>query len=192
MLRERRDPWTRCQTRNCGEENWHVNSRFFRWLSYSLLALRPSSTGWPKQIPLVSYCGRFRAWVPGWRRSSSRSLMTQDDFRKASGRLICGADAGQYQSGDCDRQGRISHQGNPLLRSLLVEVSWVGLQHNPWMRAVYEQVRRGSPTRKKIAIVAVARRLLIRCWAMLRDGVPWRPPNTEPIPSRTCGVVGAH
>jgi transposase len=98
----------------------------------------------------------------------------------------------QYQSGDCDRQGRISRQGNPLLRSLLVEVSWVGLQYNPWMRAVYEQVRRGSPTRKKIAIVAVARRLLIRCWAMLRDGVPWRPPNTEPIPSRTCGVVGAY
>jgi len=28
--------------------------------------------------------------------------------------------------------------------------------------------------RKKIAIVAVGRKLLVRCWAMLRDNCPWR------------------
>ena len=62
----------------------------------------------------------------------------------------------------------------PVLRSLLVEVSWVGLRYNSWMRSVYERTRRNSRTRKKIAIVAVARKLLIRCWAMLRDGTAWR------------------
>ena len=82
----------------------------------------------------------------------------------------------QYQSGNQDRQGRISRAGNQLLRSMLVEVSWVGLRYNPWMRSVYEAVRRGSPARKKIAIVAVARRLLIRCWAMLRDHKAWQAP----------------
>ena len=35
-------------------------------------------------------------------------------------------------------------------------------------------ILRGSPSRKKIAITAVARKLLVRCWAMLRDGQPWR------------------
>jgi len=83
----------------------------------------------------------------------------------------------QYQSGDSDRQGKISGQGNSRLRSLLVEVSWIGLRYNPWFRETYERVRRASPTRKKIAIVAVARRLLICCWAMLRDGTSWRPPK---------------
>jgi transposase len=85
----------------------------------------------------------------------------------------------QFQSGAMDRQGRISGQGNGLLRSLLVEVSWLGVKRFkvPWMVGVYEQVRRGSEKRKKIAIVAVARRLLIRCWAMLRDGTPWREPE---------------
>lgn len=82
----------------------------------------------------------------------------------------------QYQSGDNDRHGRISRQGNSLLRAMLVEVSWVSLQYNGWARAIYERVRRGSPARKKIAIVAVARRLLVRCWAMLRDGTAWKPP----------------
>jgi transposase len=81
----------------------------------------------------------------------------------------------QYQSGASDRLGHISRQGNGLLRAMLVEISWIGLRYNSWMRDVYEQVRRGSPSRKKTAIVAVARRLLIRCWAMLRDQTPWRP-----------------
>jgi transposase len=81
----------------------------------------------------------------------------------------------QIQSGESNRLGRITRQGNRLLRSLLVEISWSGLRYNPWMRSVYERVRRGSKARKKIAIVAVARRLLIRCWAMLRDGTTWRP-----------------
>jgi transposase len=80
----------------------------------------------------------------------------------------------QYQSGSMDRQGRISGQGNKLLRSLLVEVSWLGLRYNEWMRETYHRVLRGSPSRKKIAITAVARKLLVRCWAMMRDGTEWR------------------
>lgn len=81
----------------------------------------------------------------------------------------------QYQSGSMDRQGRISGQGNALLRSLLVEVAWlgVGLHKVPWMVDVFHRVCRDSPARKKVAIIAVARRLVIRCWAMLRDGAAW-------------------
>ena len=79
----------------------------------------------------------------------------------------------QYQSGSMDRQGRISGHGNVLLRSLLVEVSWSGIRYNRWMRETYKRVLRGSPSRKKIAIAAVARKLLVRCWAMLRDKKIW-------------------
>jgi transposase len=80
----------------------------------------------------------------------------------------------QYQSGDSNRVGKISGQGNKVLRALLVEVSWLGLRHNEWMRLTYQRILRGSASRKKIAITAVARKLLIRCWAMLRDGTVWR------------------
>ena len=80
----------------------------------------------------------------------------------------------QYQSGDMNRQGKISGAGNKVLRSLLVEVSWLGLRHNKWMNETYHRILRGSPSRKKIAITAVARKLLVRCWAMLRDNQPWR------------------
>jgi transposase len=80
----------------------------------------------------------------------------------------------QYQSGLSDRQGRISGQGNKLLRTLLVEISWTSLRYNPWARQTYDRLLRGSPSRKNIAIVAVARKLLVRCWAMLRDQQDWR------------------
>jgi transposase len=90
----------------------------------------------------------------------------------------------QYQSGTMDRQGRISGHGHKHLRSLLVEVSWLGLQYNPWIRELYERVQRGSPARKKIAIVAVARRLLIRCWAMLRDETRWQGPSLRIRPAK--------
>jgi transposase len=79
----------------------------------------------------------------------------------------------QYQSGECDRRGRITRRGPALLRKLLVECAWVMLRYNSWARAVYARLSRGK-ARKKQAIVALARKLLVRCWAMLRDGQPWR------------------
>ena len=84
----------------------------------------------------------------------------------------------KYQSGEMDRDGRISRGGCSLLRALLVQASWIGVSHNvPWMRDLFERVRRGSDKRKKKAIVAVARHLLVKLWAMLRDGTAWQEPK---------------
>jgi len=80
----------------------------------------------------------------------------------------------QYQSGQMDRSGHISKQGHRQLRSLLVEVSWLALRYNPHLRSVFERICRGTRSRRKIAIVAVARKLVIIAWAMLRDGTSWR------------------
>jgi transposase len=84
----------------------------------------------------------------------------------------------QLESGTMQISGRITKQGDPLLRTLLVEVSWLGLLHNPWVRNIYHRTRKGSVARNKLAIIAVARRLLIRCWAMLRDQSDWRQEET--------------
>jgi transposase len=79
----------------------------------------------------------------------------------------------QYQSGELDRRGRITRRGPALLRKLLVECAWVMLRYNSWARTVYQRPSRGK-ARKKQAIVALARKLLVRCWAMLREQTPWR------------------
>jgi transposase len=80
----------------------------------------------------------------------------------------------QYQSGETDRRGRITRRGPALLRKLLVECAWVMLRYNRWAREVYLRLTHGGKTHKKQAVVALARKLLVRCWAMLRDGTPWR------------------
>ena len=80
----------------------------------------------------------------------------------------------QFESGQMSRQGRITKQGNAMLRTLLVEASWVALRYNPRLRAIYRRITAGGKSRRKIAIVAVARRMLVIAWAMMRDGTEWR------------------
>ena len=88
----------------------------------------------------------------------------------------------QYQSSELDRRGRISKRGPATLRKLLVECAWCLLRYNAWARALYQRLTHGGKARKKQAIVAVARKLLVRCWAMLRDGTAWHDPLTGPKP----------
>lgn len=100
-----------------------------------------------------------------------------DPRRFASGKQV-GAYAGlvptQYQSGVTDRKGRITRRGPGVLRKLLVECAWAMLRYNPWARAQYGRLTGGGSSRKKPAVVALARKLLVRCWAMLRTGQKWR------------------
>jgi transposase len=86
----------------------------------------------------------------------------------------------QHQSGEMDRRGRITKRGPALLRKLLVECAWCMLRYNAWARNFYLRLTGGGQRRKKQAIVALARKILVRCWAMLRDRQPWRDPQAGP------------
>ena len=89
----------------------------------------------------------------------------------------------QMESGTMKRIGRITRHGSTLLRGMLVEVAWMVWRHNAWAKAFVARISRGMKLRKKIAIVALARKLLVILWAMLRDNKPWRvsaPPDEVP------------
>jgi transposase len=108
----------------------------------------------------------------GPRLSETLAAVIDNPLRFRTGRQVAcyvGLTPRHWSSGDTVRCGHISKQGNALLRTLLVEVSWLALRHNAWMRATFDHVKRGMPSRSKIAIVAVARRLLVRLWARWRD-----------------------
>ena len=78
----------------------------------------------------------------------------------------------EHSSGDRIRHGHITRQGNPVVRAVLVESSWVLIGKDPEMRRFYERikVRRGG----KRAIVAVARKLCHRLLAIVQSGQPYR------------------
>ena len=123
--------------------------------------------------------------IPGIGPRTAEAIVTaiDDPQRFANARQV-GSYAGltprRFQSGKTDRNGRISKRGNRALRRLLNQVAWLSLRYNPWARQTYERIRGGRADRKKIAITAVSRRLLVIAWAMLRDGrcfSPHRPPK---------------
>jgi transposase len=126
---------------------------------------------------------RLLETIPGVgpRTAETVAAYLGDPHRFANGKQVSaygGLVPRQYQSGECDRRGRITRRGPALLRKLLVECAWVMLRYNAWARAVYVRLSRGR-ARKKQAIVALARKLLVRCWAMLRDRTPWRAEAAE-------------
>jgi transposase len=105
-----------------------------------------------------------------------------DPKRFRSGRQVAaygGLVPRQYQSGEDDRRGRITKRGPAVLRKLLVQCAWAMLRYNRWARSVFERLSRGRARRKQ-AVVALARKVLVRCWAMLRDGAAWR---ADPAPA---------
>ena len=84
--------------------------------------------------------------------------------RRLSGYL--GLDPSLDCSADRRRVGSISKQGNSMIRWLLVEAGQTAARRDPALRRLYQRLkfRRGS----QIAKVAVARRLAVRMYWMLR------------------------
>ena len=120
--------------------------------------------------------------VPGvGPRLAEAVVLCLDDPRRFRG----GGDVSGYagltpkliESGTMSRVGRITRRGPSLLRGMLVEVAWVVWRKNAWAQALVARVSRGMRSRKKLAVVALARRLLVKLWAMLRTNTPWRDPG---------------
>ena len=74
------------------------------------------------------------------------------------------------ESGQTRRLGHISKEGPSVVRWLLVESVWRAIQKSPAIKAFYEQIVGGQNQRKKVAVVATARKLLMIMRAMLKTG----------------------
>ena len=129
----------------------------------------------------------------GPRLSELVVAILDDPHRFRSGRQV-GAYVGltprRYQSGQTDRSGRISKAGCGKLRKVLLQVAWGMLQHNAHGRAVFQRISKGQKTRRKQAAVALARRVLVWCWAMLRDGSDWRGPADRKATTSSAAETG--
>jgi transposase len=73
----------------------------------------------------------------------------------------------EHSSGGRQRLGSISKQGNPMMRSLLVEAGHTAARLDPQLQRVYQRLkfRRGA----SVAKVAIARKLAVRLYWMLRS-----------------------
>jgi transposase len=83
----------------------------------------------------------------------------------------CGLDPKERSSGDTQRFGHISKQGNRLLRFLLVEAAHNAIRGDDDLRRFYFHLE--SRKNSSVAIVAVARKLVLRLYRMLRDDIDY-------------------
>ncbi len=78
-----------------------------------------------------------------------------------------------YQSGTMNRDRRIGRAGNPRARKTMVQLAWLWLRYQPgstlaaWFRA---RVGALQGRTRRIAIVAMARKLLIALWRYVETG----------------------
>jgi transposase len=78
-----------------------------------------------------------------------------------------------YQSGTMDRDRRIARSGNPRARTTMVQLAWLWLRYQPasalaaWFRT---RVGTMQGRTRRIAIVAMARKLLIALWRYTETG----------------------
>jgi len=69
------------------------------------------------------------------------------------------------ESGESDdRKGHITRQGSGRVRKVLCQASWARIGHDPHSTACYDRIVRKNPKHKKIAVVALMRRLAIVMW----------------------------
>jgi transposase len=85
-----------------------------------------------------------------------------------------GAAPSPYSSGSMDRDQGISKAGNPKVRSTAIELAWMWLRYQPdsalsiWFR---KRVGDRKGRVRRIAIVALARKLLVALWRYLETGL---------------------
>ena len=130
--------------------------------------------------PRVTLLRSFKGVGP--RLAEAVVLYLDDPNRFASAAAVAsyaGLVPRQIESGTMRRFGHITGRGPGLLRSLLVEAAWTVYRCHDWAKSFVDKVSAGGRARRKLAIVALARRVLVICWGMLKTNTPFRPPRTR-------------
>jgi transposase len=96
-----------------------------------------------------------------------------DNVRSIAGFL--GLVSSEHSTGDKDNRGAITRAGDSRLRNKLIQSAWITIGKDPELRAFYRRIYQRHP--KKVAarkaIVAVARKLTTRIYAVLKEQRPF-------------------
>lgn len=71
---------------------------------------------------------------------------------------FCGLTPSEHSSGEHKRLGHITHQGNPILRKVLVQAAWVAIRKDACLAGIFEKLSAKKGACR--AIIAVARKLV--------------------------------
>jgi transposase len=120
----------------------------------------------PRHAPRVTKLRALKAVGP---LTAMVFLTEMGDLTRFKNRRQVGAYLGlvpsSFETGETnDRKGHITHQGPARVRFVLNQAVWNIIRFDPDERIVYDRIVAKNPKHKKIAVVAVMRRLAVRLW----------------------------
>jgi transposase len=118
--------------------------------------------------------GRLKALGPAFTTSLTSEVFYKDFRNRREVAGYVGLAPSPWQSGGTNREQGISKAGNPRARHKAIELAWLWLIHQPdsalsqWFR---RRTKDGGSRIRRIAIVALARKLIVALWRFLTTGL---------------------
>ena len=117
---------------------------------------------------------RLKALGPAFTATLVSELFYKDFRNRREVASYCGLTPSPWKSGGIDREQGISKAGNRRARHKAIELAWLWLRHqgdsalSRWFRA---RTANAGKRAKRIAIVALARKLIVALWRYLTSGL---------------------
>ena len=134
-------------------------------------AASPVPAGMAKRQELLQ---RLKALGPTFAATLTNEVFYKDFRNRREVAAYCGLTPSPWRSGGIDLEQGISKAGNPRARLKAIELAWLWLRHQPeselsrWFRA---RTANAGNRAKRIAIVALARKLIVALWRYLSTGL---------------------
>jgi transposase len=144
-----------------------------------LAALEQAQTAQASAVPAAmaerrDQLQRLKALGPAFSTTLTNEVLYKDFRNRRQVGAYCGLAPSPWQSGGIDRDQGISKAGNPRARCAAIELAWLWLRHQPDSKLTQEYRRRtlnASKRIKRVAIVALARKLIVALWRYLTTGL---------------------
>jgi transposase len=124
--------------------------------------------------PLISQLMQLKGVGPETATILARELFYRGFTNRKAVASYAGLTPSPYRSGTMQRDQGISKAGNRLVRNAMIELAWLWLRHQPgsalsrWFR---ERVGSTKGRLRRIAVVALARKLLVALWRFVDSGL---------------------
>ena len=117
---------------------------------------------------------RLKALGPSFATTLTSELFYKDFDNRRQVAAYCGLPPSPWRSGGIDREQGISKAGNPRARVKAIELAWLWLRHQPeseLSRWFNTRTADAGKRARRIAIVALARKLIVALWRYLTTGL---------------------
>jgi transposase len=143
-------------------------------LKHHIKAVERERDSQAAQSPIAVQLARLKGIGPEF----ASALWLECFWRKFASRRQVASYSGlaptPWQSGTIDHEQGISRAGNPRLRRVMLELTWLWLRHQKQSALSQWFIKRVGMNKgriKRIAAVALARKLLVALWHYVSDGV---------------------